>query len=309
MSKFSNITNKVTSIVGRKGLVIKKHSPEILMVAGVVGVITGTVMACKATLKVDEVLDETNNKIERIKKAKAMSDNDEIVKGEYTEEDYKKDMTIAYVQTGAELVKLYAPAVIITVAALGCVIGSHNIMKKRNLALMAAYTAIEKSFNSYRRRVVEEFGTEKDYMYKNGIRKETVDNIEIDEKGKKHKVKEDVYTIDPNNPSLYARFFDESSVNWTKTPEYNFSFLKITESYMNDLLNMRGHVFLNEVYDAIGIPRTQAGAVVGWVKGNGADYIDFGIFGDSDTKRDFVNGYERSILLDFNVDGTIFDKI
>jgi hypothetical protein len=136
--------------------------------------------------------------------------------------------------------------------------------------------------------------------------------VDTDENGKKIKSKKTIEVTDPNGVSQYARFFDESCVQWSKTPEYNLTFLNCQQNYANDLLHSRGHVFLNEVYDMLGIPRSQAGAVVGWVLGkdNDVGYIDFGIYdGNRMRARDFVNGYERSILLDFNVDGVIYDLI
>ena len=146
---------------------------------------------------------------------------------------------------------------------------------------------------------------------KNGLRKqEIVEAAYTDSDGVKHKAqKKQVLVDDPNGLSVYARFFDEGCEQWSKNPEYNLMFLRSQQNYYNDMLKSRGHVFLNEVYDALGIPRTQAGAVVGWmISDNGDNFIDFGVFdGDRPRARDFVNGYERSILLDFNVDGVIYD--
>lgn len=305
MIKINNIKGNIVKAAGRSGLVIKKYSPEILMTAGVVGIVTTTVMACRATLKVDAVLEKSKETIDKIHYAKENVDSKE-----YTEKDYKRDMTIAYLHTGADFAKLYGPSVTLGIASIGCMLGAHSIMKKRNVALMAAYKLVEQSFSDYRHRVVEDLGEEKDKQYKYGIKQETHTVIEEDEDGKKKKVKKTVEVIDPNVVSQYARFFDEASPQWSKTPEYNLIFLKCQQNYMNDLLKARGHVFLNEVYDALGIPRSQAGAVVGWVLGQGDDFIDFGIYDlNNESSRDFVNGYERSILLDFNIDGVIYDLI
>lgn len=290
---------------GRAILLAKKNSPEILMAVGVVGIVGSTVLACRATLKSEEVLERSKEKFDSIKEAK------EVASENYTDTDYKKDMAIAYVQTGVDFVKLYGPSVALGVVSISCILGSHNIMKKRNLALIAAYKAVEKGFADYRGRVVEEFGIDKDYQFKHGLAMNKTEVIEEDENGKKKKVKKDVFDVeDPNQHSIYARFFDESSTQWSKTPEYNFTFLKCQQNYANDLLHSQGHLFLNEVYDMLGIPRSQAGAVVGWAAGEGDDFVDFGIFNiDSPRVRDFVNGYERSILLDFNVMGVIYDMI
>lgn len=111
--------------------------------------------------------------------------------------------------------------------------------------------------------------------------------------------------------SYYARFFDEGCTGWTKDSEFNLIFLKQQQNYANELLRKKGHLFLNEVYDMLGIPRTKAGQMVGWIYNEknpiGDNFVDFGI--NNARNKDFVNGYERIILLDFNVDGEILDLI
>lgn len=299
--KLQGIKNGLIKIAGRKGLLLKKHSPEILMVAGVVGVVTSTVLACKATLKIDEVLEETRNNIDKIKFA-----NETMSKEKYSDNDYKKDMAVTYVQATVKLAKLYGPSILIGAASIGCILGAHGIMRKRNFALVAAYKAVEKGFADYRKRVVDELGVDKDRHFNYGTEKAIIKGF--DEDGKK--IKNEVESLDNANASVYARFFDESCQAWSKSSEYNLTFLKCQQNYANDMLNLRGHVFLNEVYDMLGLPRTQAGAVVGWVKDVGDSFIDFGVFeGNTSQARAFVNGYERSILLDFNVDGVIYDKL
>lgn len=109
------------------------------------------------------------------------------------------------------------------------------------------------------------------------------------------------------NVSQYARIFDDSCVGWTKDPEYNMHFLKSQQDYCNDKLKAKGHLFLNEVYDILGIPRTKAGAVVGWVYDEknpiGDNFVDFGLFDTNDERNsDFINGYKNTAILDFNVD-------
>ena len=321
MIKLAMIKTVITKTIGRSGLIVKKYSPEILMGVGIIGVITSTVMACKATLKVDEVLHDTRGKLNRIKDA---GETEETVAGEaYSKKDYQKDMTITYVQTGVEFIKLYGPAVTLGVASIACILGAHNIMQKRNVALVAAYKAVEQSFNYYRKRVVEEFGEDKDRQFKYGLREETITVIEEDADGKKKKVKKTIEVVDVNGCSQYARFFDEASIQWCKTPEHNLVFLRCQQNYMNDLLHARGHLFLNEVYDELGIPRSSAGALVGWVMDQGDNFVDFGMYNSNTTgygndhhcdtineeRRDFINGYRTSILLDFNVDGIMYDML
>ena len=297
------LTNKAS----RSVLVVKKFSPEILVGVGIVGLIGSTVMACKASTKASAVLDVAEAKMAKIHEAEAT-----LSREEYTKTDQNKDSLVVMIQTGADFAKLYGPAVLLGGLSIACILGSYNIMRKRNIAVVAAYKVLKDGFDKYRERVVEDLGAEKDLEYRHGTKMEKVEETVTDpETGKKKKLKKDVATYDSNHVSQYARFFDESCPQWSKTPEYNLLFLKTQQNYANDLLHARGHLFLNEVYDMLGMKHTQEGSVTGWVLSESSDnFVDFGIF-DVRRKaaREFVNGDERSILLDFNVDGIIWDKI
>lgn len=304
----SNIVNSATKTFHRVGFQIKKHSPEILLVTGITGVVTSAVMACKATTKVDTIVEESKKSIDMIHEGMEAGN---ICDVEYTEEDGKKDLAIVYIQTGVKFAKLYGPSVLLGLTSIGCILASNNIIHKRNVALSAAYTAIDRSFKGYRSRVIERFGESMDRELRYNIKTQEVKETVVDEEtGKKKTVKSTVSVVDPNTYSDYARFFDEYCAGWTKDAEYNLMFLRQQQNYANELLKSRGHLFLNEVYDMLGIDRTKAGNIVGWVYDEkhpvGDNFVDFGIYVlDNEKARDFVNGRERSILLDFNVDGDI----
>lgn len=292
---------------GVKGKV-EKHSPEILLGVGVVGVVATTVTACKATMKLNDILDECAETREKIKEV-AENPNYE---DQYTEEDAQKDLTINYVQTGVKIVKLYAPSVALGVFSVGCLLGSHNVMQKRNAALSAAYLTVDKSFKEYKQRVIDRVGEEVEKEIRYGIKAEEIETTVQNEDGTETTVTETVKTMDPTLYSDYARFFDEASPYWQKDPEYNMVFLKAQQQYANDLLRAKGRLFLNDVYEMLGIDKTKAGQIVGWVydeeNPNGDNFVDFGIYDMSKERvRAFVNGYEANILLDFNVDGNIWD--
>ncbi len=311
--KKAEIMNALTRKFYRVGFKFKKHSPEILVGAGVVGVVASAVMACKATTKLDDVLAETKDTVDKIHDV--TEHPEKIPEGkEYTVEDSKKDLTIVYTQAGVKLVKLYGPAVVLGTVSIAAIIGGHHILRKRNIALAAAYTAVDKGFKEYRGRVLERFGEEVDRELRYNIKAKEIEKTVTDANGKETVVKETVDVADPNLTSDYARFFDDGCTGWTKDPEFNLMFLKDQQRYANDLFKSKGHLFLNEVYDMLGIPRTQAGQVVGWIYDEknpiGDNFIDFGIYDIADErKRSFVNGYERTILLDFNVDGNILEMI
>lgn len=309
MSKVE-IMNKISRTANKVGFKLKKHSPEILLVTGVVGTVASAVLACKATLKVNEITDKAKEDLADIHEA---TETGKTRDGrEYTAEDSKKDLTIVYAQTGLKFAKLYGPAVVIGAASIGCILASNNIIRKRNIALAAAYATVDNGFKEYRGRVVERFGKELDRELKYNIKAQEIEETVMNEDGTETVVKKTVDAADPNYTSDYARFFDEYCTNWTKNSEYNLTFLKNTQGWFNNVLQSKGYVYLNEVYKALGIPETKAGQVVGWVYDEenpiGDNYIDFGIYDlYNDQKRMFVNGHERSILLDFNVDGNIWE--
>lgn len=276
---------------GRTQLVLKKNSPHILFAAGIVGVVGGTYLACRATLRVSETLDKVKDDLNAVESVKQAS----ISMRTYNETDHRKDLAYVYTKGGVELVKLYGPAVIVGSLGIAALTGSHVQLTKRNAALVAAYAALQEAYHNYRARVREEIGEERELEIYQAHETKTIE-------GKK------IQTWDPNRHSPYAVFFDEYSPNWEKDPELNRLFIQCQQQYANNLLRSRGHVFLNEIYDMLGVDRSKAGAVVGWVIGkDGDNFIDFGIFEPENSR--FVNGMERSILLDFNVDGVIYDKI
>lgn len=304
--KMQTIMNSAKLAVNRGGLVLRKHSPEILVGVGIIGLVAATVSACKQTTHAEEILDEMREDLAMVSQAVERASVED-----YGEDEQKKDRIIIYTQTSVKFIKLYSGPVLLGAVSIAMILGGHNILRKRHIAMISAYKSLEEGFKNYRKRVVDEYGAEKDFQYRNGIYAEKVLNTTVDENGVEVVTEGSSITIDPNMHSQYARFFDEGSRNWTKTPEHNLIFVRAQQNYANDLLHSRGHVFLNEVYDMLGIDRSQAGSVVGWVLDKDSDnYIDFGIYDlSSDGARDFVNGRERSILLDFNVSGVIFDKI
>lgn len=305
-----SILNSVSGLVNRVKFHTMKHSPEILVVAGVAGMVASTVIACKRTTKLNDILEK---RAEQLKMIQDSLEDDTISEEEYSEQDAKNDVKIITIQTAFQVAKLYAPAVILGAVSIGCIFSSHNILNKRNLALAAAYQAVDKGWKEYRKRIVDKFGEEFEKEIRYGVESSDVEEEYTDEKGKKKTKTVTEKTIDiTKNP--YAKFFDESCPDWEKNPEYNLMFLQAQERYANDLLRSRGHLFLNEVYDMLGIERTKVGQVIGWkydTKNSALhNCVDFGIYKpENDANRRFINGIENVILLDFNVDGNILGEM
>ena len=308
--------NEIKKMINKVKFNVVKHSPEILMGIGIAGVVTSTVLACRSTLKVKDILEDKETNMNNVKEVLAEGRED------YTEEDARKDKAIIMTTTAIRMMKLYIPSVIIGAGSIACLLESHNVMRNRNAGLAAALAATTESFKQYRERVTAKYGDEVDKEMRYGIKKE-----KKEKDGKK--TKEDIVVgCDEKELSGYARYFNESNINWTDDPQFNMMFLRQNQNWANDKLISQGYLYLNDVYDALGFPKTKAGQVVGWVydpKNNerGDNYVDFGIYDlnvrgyrdemANDTiaeeRQDFINGYRNSILLDFNVDGNIWETM
>lgn len=305
MKNKTEIMKSVNGVASKAVMRLKKHSPEILVVAGIAGTVVSAVLACKATTKVAEILDETKGTLDTIHEG---METGAINGQEYTIEDGKKDTVVVYAQTGVKLAKLYGPAIILGTLSITSILASNNILRKRNVALGAAYAAIDKSFKEYRGRVIERFGEQVDTELKYGIKAKKFEEIEVDpETGKEKKVKKTVMVADPNLQSDYAVYFDSKSRNYETNPDYNRMFLKAQQAFANDKLQTRGHLFLNEVLDDLDLPRTPAGQIVGWTKDGPDGYVNFRIV---EVERETEDGrHEPALLLDFNVEGNIWEKM
>lgn len=292
----------------------KAHSPEILLVAGITGVVGTVILACVGTRKLDAVIEKSKEDIDEIHNTSVCED------GCYTSKDQQKELVKAYAKTGLELTKIYAPAVVLGGFSIYCLLSSHRIMKDRNESLAAAYTTVYTAFKQYKDRVAEKIGAEAEKEIRYAVEKKKVDETETDENGKQKKLKKsiDITTM----PSGYSRFFDKGSREWAENnPELNLMFLRGKQAMLNNRLQAYGFVFLNDVYKELDLCEpTQEGQVVGWYyTPEHPSFIDFGIYNtyryvdneliSDPAVRRFVNGYEDAILLDFNVDGVIIDKL
>lgn len=296
--------NTATRLFYKSAGKVRRFSPEILMVAGIAGVTTAAVLAARATLRLGNVVETANDKIEDVKELRSQ-------KGFETETDYNKALTKVYFNRAFQVTKLYTPALSVGMVGIGCLLGSHGIMSQRNVAMAAAVKAVESSFAQYRERVVDEFGEEKDKEFRSGVVVKDVPTY--DENGKQNGT-EKVVEVAGDKFSGYARCFEPTNDNWSKIPGANQMFLKQQQNWLNDKLRAQGYLFLNDVYKALGFPVTSAGQVVGWLWETHEDakdgFITFGLDEiERQAKLDFVNGFERSCWLDFNVDGIIYDKL
>lgn len=293
----------------KPGLWVSNKSPELLLAAGIAGVITSTVLACRSTVKAVEVFDEHQKNMDIIKDA---GETGQLANGDdYSLQEYKEDLTKQYVQTGVKLAKLYLPSIILGGLSIVAISKSHVIMKDRNANLAAAYATLDTMYKTYRNNVKEKYGEEEDFNMRYGVKTEEFEEEKALKNGEKKTVTKKVKVMDDiQGHSEYSRFFDSSCPNYCDSPEYNLSFLTNLQEWFNRELRRKGFIFLNEVYEKIGVDLSHAGQQIGWIYDkNNEEKIDFGIFSYTEANRRFVNGYEPVILLDFNVDGVIIDKV
>lgn len=294
-------------MLNKTKLSVVKHGPQFMIIGGVAATVAGAVMACKATLKLSDILDESKDTLDKIHMVEN-SHNEE-----YTEEDAVRDKTIVYVQTGVKLFKNYALPMAVMGAGIASILAGNHIIKNRYAALTAAYATLDSSFKGYRERVKERFGEEVENEIRYNLQVEK--HIVTDEDGNVTEKEVVIAPADIDGYSPYAQFYDVGNPNWEEDLDSRMLFLTSQQQYANDLLISRGYLYLNEVYENLGLNKTKAGQIVGWIydpehNDVGDNYVDFGIFNVNRRNCiDFVNGDCEAILLDFNVDGNIWEKI
>ena len=297
----------IGKMAGQVASKAQKFAPEALTVVGSIGLVATTVVAMKATTRAEFILDTARDRMDKVEQA--LDEHPD----EYSKTDAIKDRSIIYGQAAVSFVKNYAPAVGLGVISITAILAGMGLLKHRNAVLMAAYKGLEQSYRIYREHVIAEVGEEKEYEIRHKAATETrkLEEKQDKETEKRSRLEQKLYPHP--NYSQYARFFDESSSqSWTNNAEYNLVFLRQIQNWANDRLHSRGHVFLNEVYEALGLPHSSQGALVGWIADSkvGDNFIDFGLYDEKGQKnKDFINSFERSVLLDFNVDGVIWDLI
>lgn len=299
-----NVKGIICKYVAKGSMKLRKRSPEILIVCGIAGSVAAIVSACKATTKLDGILEERQSQIDKVEEWKAKGETES-----YSEEDAGRDKLIINVQTTVKIAKLYAPAVALEAVSIGALLTSHNIMARRNLALGASYAAIKKAFDEYRCRVTDKFGEEVDKQMRYGARQDKVKTKVIDEDGKEKTVTETVNVVDNPKEDSCLRYFTKSNPYWDNDPDYVYLFLRNRMNDANDKLTSHGHLVLNDVYQALGFTTTKAGMISGWIKkgSKGDGYVEFDV-----TKVKIPNEFgklEDAYAIDFNIDGPIYDDM
>ncbi len=308
------VPNSLTRTVAKQALQVRKQSPKLLFGGGVITVVAAGVLACRATLQLEEIVTEVEK--DKAEAGLALHDNSQLRSGgTYDEDDYRHDVRVLKVRTAVKVARLYAPSIVLGAVGIGMLTQAHRIQSNRIAGLSAAYAAVDQAFKEYRKRVADEFGEEKEREIRYAAEVKTIE-VEDTNGPKKQKVKR----VGANHRSPYAVMYEPSNKNWSDHPFENRQFLMGQQNWFNDMLTAHGYVVLNDVYQALGFERTKAGQMVGWVKKNpdGDGYVDFGIFEGTKTDpaiREFMLGdlvtgrdtRQYGIWLDFNVDGNVLD--
>lgn len=301
-----HLPGAVTRAAATVALKTEKNSPTLLFGAGIVLGVATVVTACRATLKLEGVLKDAEN--DKVDSNRLFLEHSEGARDDYPESSHRQDMLHIYVRSAARVTKLYGPSLVLGVASVACLTKSHRILSSRNAALTAAYTAVDRMLKEYRGRVREELGEEKEREIYYNVEK--CDINDLDEETGKVTTKQ---VKRAQGTHMYQRLFGPGNPNWSPNADYNIAFLRSVQNYLNDRLKSRGHVMLNEAYEELGLSHTNFGTQVGWLwqKGTGDNFIDFGIWDEKqvDGTIAYMRGMEEEILLDFNVDGTIWKKV
>lgn len=293
------VKEKLTRFAGKALLTGKKYSPEILLGAGLASGAATLYFACKETITAGEVLDRHKAAMDEIHEALELEDPD------FGKREAQINTVKVYGRTAWEMFRNYAPAIIFGSLSVGCILASHGIMRKRNLALAASLVTVRSAFDEYRGRVRRDLGDDMDRHFMYDTVEKTIEHEETDEDGKTKKVKEKL--VLPTGAIGYDRFFDEANPQWEKDGAANYLFVRSQLVTLRNMQIARGYLFLNEVYDMLGFTITVAGQGAGWIydpsnpEGTliGFEGFDLSEIGLSDQVRAFKNGYERCVLLHF----------
>lgn len=285
---------------------ISKHAPTILSVTASAGVIATGYLAWKAGTRFEDVEGrDWDRRKECLKNADIIPDED-VPKIE------RKNRILFILDT----VRTVAPAAIVGAATITMIYFSNSISKKRLAAMGAAYATLQTAFDGYKRTMVEALGKESvEKILKPklpNVGKSAEEILSSDNKSDAANVS-DAVVNSLKALSPYARIIaEESSTCWDPNEDYTSQNLAAVQLWANRRLERKGHLFLNEVFDQLGLSRTREGAVVGWLKnGEGDNYVSFGDF-DASIYRVPSDDYTRvdsNFIVDFNVDGVIWDRI
>lgn len=293
---------------------LKNASPQILVVSGIVGIVGTVVLACKATRHLDETVNAAKEEIEEVhEKRETLSEE------EYPDKEMKKELTKVYVKNGMKIVKLYAPSVILGTLSVGGILKSNDILRKRNMALSAAYATLDSGFKAYRKRVVEKYGEDEDTALRLGTRTEKVEEtIEVD--GKKKKVKTPYEVVDGESGENGIYYFSDS-VLYQGIDDYDINVINGRQKLSNNLFQKNGVYLVKEALDILGFegdlvdPKKHPELLtLGWLKGDKdcdgrVDYRAHRVL------RDIVDKETGEIVrivdyaLDFNHDGNVYSRL
>lgn len=295
----------------------KKHSPELLIAGGIIMAAGAIVSACIATKKADKILEPATKQISDIHAN--LKDTFKINNEQVNVKEEKHKLAKVYAKTGGKLLLVYSPSILMFAASVSCILGSHNIMKGRNLALAAAYTTLDNGYKAYRKRVKEKLGDAAEEAIYKDIREE---NKEVADKNGELKMKSTSAAHVTKNADPYCALYSCGNRGWERSAVLNYDYLMAQQAYLNHKLQSQGFLFLSDVYDALGfdanmlgVDKIRASHILGWIydpKDFSRDnYVSFGLTDKHGLTKDPISAQIRSnepdFWLEFNCDGDILN--
>lgn len=326
-----NIPSSAKHVAKMAKFTARAKSPELLLGAGIIAGGATVVLACRATLKAKPKLDDLSIKLEDLEHIENVhtlavandphADEEDEHNLAELKKQCKKEKRHEIAVTAVGVSKDFAPAIIVGMVGIGCVLASYRILDKRLLGATVAYESVNAAFNRYRHRVIDKYGeqAERQLYYGETVTdveyEEEVEDAETGEKKVVKKVKQEP-NVEKGVPwhSIYSRTLHNRSYQ----PGMDVDQVRRIQNYLNDELARKGYVFLNDVYKALELEIDGEYVGVGWLSKEfqGEDYvgdgfIDFGVFGDNVTEQAKLwrEGKTNSVILDFNVDGPIYKYV
>lgn len=260
----TTLASKVTRGLSNISRVVGKHSPLIMTAIGVVGLGATAVTSYKAAKKVEVIVEDIEESREQEERIAYLEDGERSGIMTVEARNELMDLRVTHVpvdrfEVGKRLTGAVALPVALGVASIACIILSYKIQDNRIGALAAALTTATAENAFYKKKYAQQYGEEKAKQFYTPT--EMVSRTVVDDNGKESDILE---TIQSETSSLHGVWFHESTEYASDDHAYNQRFIQNVEDKMTNKLFATGWLRMNEVCDALGLPRTRAGELLGW---------------------------------------------
>ena len=220
---------------------VSKNLPTVLTGLSVCGTVATAFLAAEGVLNAQKVLEQ--------------HDADDYLMVNEDDRIYYRDFTF---KEKAKLTwKCFIPAGLMCIGTISCTIGANTVNLKRNSALAAAYSLSEEAAKEFRAKATEMLGEKKVEKIDSEVMQEKVKNQPVPDE-------ENIFYTRSGEDLFYDSFsgrFFRASKKGVEDAE-----LSVNRKMLRD--NMAS---VNDFYDYLGLPCTEMGDKLGWVRYTGND--------------------------------------